>query len=544
MLFPAGGDGKALEAALDTLFAQGRRGHSRRRDASHPHRPGIDAKRAPIPSLLAASGLHHHLIRKGLRNDAGIIVETGEAREVMHFALLIGYGANAVCPTVAFSTIRELAESGPARKARCTPEDAMDAYITAVKKGLLKTFSRMGISTMRSFFGAQIFEAVGLEPRADRQVLHAAPPRGSRASAWTRSPRRPSRATARAFPQTARAADAARRGRRSTTAATAARSTSGRPRRSTSCSRRCAPTTTSSSRSIRASSTTSRASASRCAACSGSRRAHPIPIDGSGAGREHHQALRHRGHVLRLHQQGGARDHRHRHEPPRRPQQLRRGRRGPGALHAAAQRRQPALADQAGGLGPLRRDDRVPRSTPTNCRSRSPRAPSPARAASCPATRSARTSPACATPRPASRSISPPPHHDIYSIEDLAQLIYDLKMRQSRGAKVSVKLVSEVGVGTIAAGVAKAKADMVLISGHDGGTGASPLTSIKHAGLPWELGLAETQQTLVANQPARPHPRPGGRPAQDRPRPGHRRADGRRGVRLRHHRRSSPWAAS
>ena len=130
--------------------------------------------------------------------------------------------------------------------------------------------------------------------------------------------------------------------------------------------------------------------------------------------------------------------------------------------------------------------------------------------------------------------ISPPPHHDIYSIEDLAQLIYDLKV-VNPAARVSVKLVSEVGVGTIAAGVAKAKADMVLIAGYDGGTGASPLTSIKHAGLPWELGLAETQQALVEKPSARPHPRPDRRPAPDRARPGHRGPAGRRGVRLRHH---------
>ena len=113
--------------------------------------------------------------------------------------------------------------------------------------------------------------------------------------------------------------------------------------------------------------------------------------------------------------------------------------------------------------------------------------------------------------------ISPPPHHDIYSIEDLAQLIYDLK-HANPAARVSVKLVAEVGVGTVAAGVAKGRADTVLISGGDGGTGASPITSIKHAGIPWEIGLAETQQILVAEPPARPDPRAGGRPAQDRAR--------------------------
>ena len=128
--------------------------------------------------------------------------------------------------------------------------------------------------------------------------------------------------------------------------------------------------------------------------------------------------------------------------------------------------------------------------------------------------------------------ISPPPHHDIYSIEDLAQLIHDLK-NANPSARIHVKLVSEVGVGTVAAGVTKAHADVVLISGHDGGTGASPLTSLKHAGAPWELGLAETQQTLAAQRPARPHRRADRRPAEDRARRRRRGAARRRGVRLR-----------
>ena len=141
------------------------------------------------------------------------------------------------------------------------------------------------------------------------------------------------------------------------------------------------------------------------------------------------------------------------------------------------------------------------------------------------------------------RLISPPPHHDIYSIEDLAQLIHDLKNANS-AARIHVKLVSEVGVGTIAAGVSKGHGDVVLISGDSGGTGASPESSIKHAGLPWELGVAETQQSARPQRPARPHRGPDRRPAQDRPRRRDRRAAGCRGVRLLRRRRSSSWAAS
>ena len=148
--------------------------------------------------------------------------------------------------------------------------------------------------------------------------------------------------------------------------------------------------------------------------------------------------------------------------------------------------------------GTVRRDHATTWSMPTNCRSRSPRAQSPERADSFPGIRSTRSSRKTRHSIPGVGLISPPPHHDIYSIEDLAQLIFDLKNVNPK-ARISVKLVSEVGVGTVAAGVAKAHADVVLISGHDGGTGASPLTSIKHAGIPWELGLAETQQVLVLN---------------------------------------------
>lgn len=164
ILFPADSDGAALKSALESIF----------NEAEHAIKEGVsliiltDRKmyrhHAPIPALLAVSGLHHHLVRRGLRNFAGIIIETGEAREVMHFAMLIGFGANAVCPYTALSTIRNLADEEMLSQP-CTPEKALDNYIAAVKKGLLKTFSRMGISTIRSFMGAQIFEAVGLDPK-------------------------------------------------------------------------------------------------------------------------------------------------------------------------------------------------------------------------------------------------------------------------------------------------------------------------------------------------------------------------------------------
>ncbi|NJD62279.1 MAG: glutamate synthase subunit alpha, partial [Deltaproteobacteria bacterium] len=167
ILFPAGGSGKALEAALKTVFVQAEKHVDEGATLLILTDRNTSRERAPIPALLATSGLHHHLIRRGLRTQAGIIVETGEAREVMHYALLVGYGANAICPYVAFSTVRAMAE-GQLLERTMLPGDAVDAYIAAVKKGLLKILSKMGISTIRSYFGAQIFEAVGL----GRDVIH------------------------------------------------------------------------------------------------------------------------------------------------------------------------------------------------------------------------------------------------------------------------------------------------------------------------------------------------------------------------------------
>ena len=236
---------------------------------------------------------------------------------------------------------------------------------------------------------------------------------------------------------------------------------------------------------------------------------------------------------LRLDLQGGPRDARHRDEPHRRQVEHRRGRRGRRPLRAATPTATSAARRSSRWRRAASASPASTSSTPTTCRSRWPRAPSPARAASCPGTRCTRGSPRPGTPRPGVGLISPPPHHDIYSIEDIKQLIHDLKNSNPR-ARVHVKLVAEVGVGTVAAGVSKAHADVVLISGHDGGTGASPLTSLKHAGAPWELGLAETQQTLLLNGLRDRIVVQVRRPAEDRPRRRDRRAARRRGVRLRH----------
>ena len=224
----------------------------------------------------------------------------------------------------------------------------------------------------------------------------------------------------------------------------------------------------------------------------------PFAITRRGrAGREHRQAVLHRRHVLRLHLRGGARDARHRDEPARRQVQHRRGRRGPGAVHPRRQRRlrRSAIKQVASGRFGVTSEYLV---NADDIQIKMAQGAKPGEGGQLPGHK---VYPWIAKTRhstPGVGLISPPPHHDIYSIEDLAQLIHDLK-NANPAARVHVKLVAEVGVGTVAAGVAKAHADVVLISGHDGGTGAAPLTSLKHAGAPWELGLAETQQTLLLN---------------------------------------------
>ena len=496
ILFPAGGDGKALEASLEKVFAEAEKHLSQGANILILTDSGVDAEHAPIPALLAASGLHHHLIRRGLRNAAGIIIESGEVREVIHFALLIGYGANAVCPSVAFSTIREMADTGALEK-NLLPEEAMDSYITSIKKGLLKTFSRMGISTVRSFFGSQIFEAVGLgRPLVDKYFTgtasriqgigldeiateamarhrrafpanHALPSNlldiggqyavriGGEKHLWTpeaiyklqHSVRMDDYKT---FKEYTRLIDD--QSLEHATLRSLFRFKKGNPIPIEEVEPVSAIT----------------------------RRFVTAAMSYGSISRETHETV-----AIAMNRIGGRSNSGEGGEDPIRYiplpngdslcskiKQVASGRFGVTTeylIHAEELQIKMAQGAKPGEGGQL-----------------------PGHKVSEDIARVRHTTPGVTL-------ISPPPHHDIYSIEDLAQLIYDLKMANPR-ANVSVKLVSEVGVGTIAAGVAKAKADLVLISGHDGGTGSSPLTSIKHTGLPWELGLAETQQALIANQ--------------------------------------------
>ena len=495
MLFPVSAGGLGLEKALQEIFKQAEKAIKTGATILILTDINMNKDFAPIPALLAASGLHHHLIRKGLRTQAGIVVETGEAREVIHFAQLIGFGTNAICPYVAFASVRELAETQYLDKAK-TPDEAMDAYITAVKKGLLKTFSRMGISTIRSFFGSQIFEAVGLNRKViDKYFAYTA----SRVSGM--GIKELAEETVRRF----------RRGYPEKGAVTPVLHSGGEYHLRVNGERHLW-TPESVSTLQRATHENDYAGFKKYTAMINDQAAghvtlrsffefnkkNAIPIDEvesiasitprfvtaamsyGSISKEAHEDI-----AIALNRIGGRSNSGEGGEDPvrfiplpngdskcSRIKQVASGRFGVTAHYLSnadeiqikmAQGAKPGEGGQLPGHKVSKEIARVRHTTP------------------------------------GVTLISPPPHHDIYSIEDLAQLIFDLK-NSNPAAKVSVKLVSEVGVGTIASGVAKAKADTVLISGFDGGTGASPMTSIKHAGLPWELGLAETQQSLIANR--------------------------------------------
>ncbi|MBF6568582.1 MAG: glutamate synthase large subunit [Candidatus Binataceae bacterium] len=493
-LYPVNEGGAGLERALDQLCASASAAVAQGYTIIVLSDRGVNSQSAPIPSLLATAAVHHHLIREGTRTRAGLIAESGEPREVMHFSLLMGYGAGAINPYLAFATTAGMIREGLLEGV--DEHEAAEHICKAITKGLIKVASKMGISTLQSYRGAQIFEAIGLS----RETI-------DRYFTWTASrvggvgietiARESAVRHARAFlaepnlntelepggnyqwrrrgeyhmynPNTiAKLQHAARSGNyrlfkeytrlvdeHSSHLATLRSLLKFKPGRT------------------------------------------PVPIEEvepaseivkrfkTGAmsfgsiSKEAHENL-----AIAMNRIGGKSNTGEGGEDPERFRRDANGDWRRSAIKQVASARfgvtsnylvnadelqikmaQGAKPGEGGQLPGHKVDDYIAKIRYST---------------------------------PGVGLISPPPHHDIYSIEDLAQLIHDLKNSNDR-ARISVKLVAEVGVGTIAAGVAKAKADVVLISGHDGGTGASPLTSIKHAGGPWELGLAETQQVLVMN---------------------------------------------
>jgi glutamate synthase domain-containing protein 2/glutamate synthase domain-containing protein 1/glutamate synthase domain-containing protein 3 len=456
---------------------------------------GIDEEYAPIPSLLALTAVHNHLVREGTRTGVALIVESGEPREVMHYSLLIGYGASAMNPYLAIETIEDLASSGELPPS-ITPEIAVKNYLKAINKGLLKVFSKMGISTLQSYRGAQVFEAIGLNKelvdvyftgtssRIEGVGLDVLASEAIKKHAFAFRP------ICDSDPELAVGGNYQYRinGERHLLTPDSVMKMQHAVRKNS------FATFQEYSRII---DSQNEALCTLRGLMQFKTAPRPIRIEdvepaseivkrfATGAmsfgsiSAEAHETL-----AIAMNRIGGRSNTGEGGEDEARYTPLPNGDSKRSAIKQVASGRfgvttsylvnadelqikvaQGAKPGEGGQLPGHKVDSEIARVRHSI---------------------------------PGVGLVSPPPHHDIYSIEDLAQLIYDLKNVNPQ-ARVSVKLVAEVGVGTVAAGVSKAHADLVLISGYDGGTGAAPLSSLKHAGSPWELGLAETQQVLVMN---------------------------------------------
>jgi glutamate synthase domain-containing protein 2/glutamate synthase domain-containing protein 1/glutamate synthase domain-containing protein 3 len=462
---------------------------------------GVDATHAPIPSLLATAGVHHHLVREGTRTRCGLLVETGDAREVHHVALLIGYGAGSVNPYLAFETLDDLIRQG--LLPGITHHQAVTKYIKALNKGVLKVMSKMGISTLQSYCGAQIFEAVGLDRQFvdkyftstasriggvglvqvseevrqrhgrafnRRAVVHGARPTADGLDSGGEYQWRRDGETHLFNPETVFRLQHATRSGQYSIFKDYTRLVDGQSKERAT---------------LRGLFRLKPAGA-------------PVPIDevepieailprfSTGAmsfgsiSQEAHETL-----AIAMNRMGAKSNTGEGGEDPARY-----------VPDANGDSRRSAIKQVASGRFGVTSEYLV---SADDIQIKMAQGAKPGEGGQLPGHK---VYPWIAKVRHSTAGvglISPPPHHDIYSIEDLAQLIFDLKNANPL-ARVHVKLAAESGVGTVAAGVSKAHADVVLISGHDGGTGASPLTSLKHAGVPWELGLAETQQVLLMNR--------------------------------------------
>ncbi|EID53385.1 glutamate synthase large subunit [Saccharomonospora xinjiangensis] len=455
---------------------------------------GVDAEHAAIPSLLLTGAVHHHLVREKSRTQVGLVVESGDAREVHHIALLIGYGAAAVNPYLAMATVEELAEQG--RLGEVTPKQATRNLIAALGKGVRKTMSKMGVSTVASYTGAQIFEAIGLGAEVVETCFTGTTSRLGGVG-FDLLAREVIERHRKAFPS-----DGVRAAHRELdTGGDYQWRREGEPHLfNPHTVFKLQHSTRSGKYDIFKEYTRAVDDQSRDLMTlrglfelkEGVRP--PVPIEevepvsaivkrfATGAisygsiSQEMHETL-----AIAMNRLGGKSNTGEGGEDPER-------------LYDPERRS--AVKQVASGRFGVTSEYLV---NADDIQIKMAQGAKPGEGGQLPG---GKVYPWIAKTRhstPGVGLISPPPHHDIYSIEDLAQLIHDLK-NANPSARIHVKLVSEVGVGTVAAGVSKAHADVVLISGHDGGTGASPLSSIKHAGGPWELGLAETQQTLLANR--------------------------------------------
>ena len=494
ILFKAADGAKGLEAALEKLFATADAAIKNGANIVILSDRNVDAQNAPIPALLATAGLHHHLIRAGTRGKIGLVLESGEPREVHHFAVLIGYGCSAINPYLAYETLDDLIKEG--FLLNTDHKTAVKKFIKAAIKGVVKTMAKMGISTVQSYRGAQIFEAVGLNSEVVNKYF-----------TWT-----PSRIQGVGLEVIAEEALARHRRAFPPVPVNTELDAGGQyqwrdngehhlfnPQTIHKLQTACR---LGSEKIYREYAELINNQAKNLCTLRGlldfKFADKPLPIEEvesiesivkrfkTGAmsygsiSQEAHETL-----AIAMNRLGGKSNT---------------GEGGEDAerftwTNAQGDSKNSAIKQVASGRFGVTSHYLV---NAKEIQIKMAQGAKPGEGGELPGKK---VYPWVAKTRGTTAGvglISPPPHHDIYSIEDLAELIHDLK-NSNRDARISVKLVAEVGVGTIAAGVAKAHADVVLISGHDGGTGASPLSSIKHAGGPWELGVAETHQTLVLN---------------------------------------------
>ena len=452
----------------------------------------LDDGFVPIPALLATSAVNCHLIKVGLRTSTGLIVETGEAREIMHFALLLGYGATAVNPYLAINTVVDQVNNN---LLKMTPAKAMENYIKAIGKGILKVMSKMGISTLRSYRGAQVFEAIGLEENMVDEYFSGTNSRIGGISLDGIAKEAFARYSTALNPDPNYSSLLEPGGKY-------------HYRKNEENHLWTPETITNFHQAVQ---TNNKKYYKKYSEHINNQEKHlctlrglfqfkkgnSIPLEEvepasaiikrfvTGAmsfgsiSKEAHEAI-----AIAMNRLGGMSNSGEGGEDPKRFKPLANGDNLCSAIKQVASGRFGVTAEYLVNSKEIQ--------------IKIAQGAKPGEGGQLPGHKVNDVIAKVRHSTPGVTLISPPPHHDIYSIEDLAQLIYDLKNANSK-ARISVKLVSEVGVGTVAAGVAKGHADMVLISGHDGGTGASPLTSIKYTGIPWEIGLSETQQTLVLN---------------------------------------------
>jgi glutamate synthase (NADPH/NADH) large chain len=494
MCYPAAWGAEGMEPALAQLCADAEDAVRKDTNIVILTDRELSADMVPIPALLATAAVHHHLVRAGLRTRCGLVVETGSAREVHHFACLAGYGAEAIHPNLAFATLLDMRDALPIK---IDDKELVKRYIKAIGKGLLKVMSKMGISTYQSYCGAQIFEAVGLSEKfVDRYFTGT--PTAVEGVGLQQIAEEAVRLHALAY------SDAPLYRNQLDPGGEYAYRIRGEAHMWT------PDTIAKLQHSVRSGSYSTYKEYSRLINEQSERlltlrglftireSANPVPLEEVEPAKEIVKrfatgamslgSISHEAHstlAIAMNRIGGKSNTGEGGEDPIRYAKMANGDSMRSAIKQVAAGRFGVTTEYL-----VNADD---------LQIKMAQGAKPGEGGQLPGHKVSKYIAKVRHTVPGVGLISPPPHHDIYSIEDLAQLIHDLKNVNPR-SRISVKLVSEIGVGTVAAGVAKAKADHVTISGFDGGTGASPLSSIKYAGSPWEIGVAETQQTLVLNK--------------------------------------------